>query len=65
MMVGVELADSGKALGAVRSLLARGFIVVTGGTAGGTLTLSPPLTIEPALLSRFAETLSEVVGRSA
>jgi acetylornithine/succinyldiaminopimelate/putrescine aminotransferase len=61
MMVGVELADAAKALAAVRALLARGFIVLTGGTAGNTLTLSPSLTIDPSLLSAFAEALGEVV----
>lgn len=61
MMIGIELADAAKALAVVRALLARGFIVLTGGVAGNTLTLSPPVTIDPALLAAFAESLGDVV----
>ena len=60
-MVGVTLADAAEALAVARDLLTRGYIVLTGGVAGDTLTLSPPLTIEPALLSAFATTLGDVV----
>jgi len=61
MMVGIELGDAAKALAVVRALLARGFIVLTGGMAGSALTLSPPVTIDPSLLSAFAESLGEVL----
>lgn len=64
MMVGVELADGRTALAVARELLARGFIVLTGGHAGATLTLSPPLTIDPALLTLFAGVLGEIVTPS-
>jgi 4-aminobutyrate aminotransferase/(S)-3-amino-2-methylpropionate transaminase len=61
LMVGLVLADSAAALRASRKLLARGYVVLTGGEQGRALTLSPPLTIEPALLSAFATTLGEVL----
>jgi 4-aminobutyrate aminotransferase/(S)-3-amino-2-methylpropionate transaminase len=64
LMVGIELANARAALVAARRLLERGYIVLTGGSAGNTLTLSPPLTIAPELLSAFADAL-RVTGMSA
>lgn len=65
LMVGVQLADAATALATARALLAKGFIVLTGGTRGDVLTLSPPLTIAPELLSAFAHALHEMDdGRS-
>jgi len=61
LMVGIELADSAEALSVARELLGRGYIVLTGGATGSALTLSPPLTIAPALLDAFAIELGEVV----
>lgn len=61
LMIGITLADAGEALAVSRSLLGRGYIVLTGGTKGDTLTLSPALTIEPALLSAFVPALVEAV----
>lgn len=61
LMVGITLGDAAEALAVSRALLVRGFIVLTGGVAGSTLTLSPPLTIEPGLLSAFAASLAEIV----
>ena len=61
LMVGITLADAAEALSVARELLGQGFIVLTGGVRGSTLTLSPPLTIEPALLSAFASSLGEIV----
>ena len=54
LMIGIVERDSASALALARRLLAKGFIVLTGGSAGNVLTLSPPLTIDPALLSAFA-----------
>ena len=62
MMVGVKVAHAAEALSVSRELLARGFIVLTGGIAGDTLTLTPPLTIDPALLRSFAECLGDVLA---
>jgi len=61
MMVGIQLRDASVALAVARHLLARGFVVLTGGARGNTLTLSPPLTIEPELLSAFVEALRDAV----
>lgn len=60
LMVGVTFASAAEALAAMRALLARGFVVLTGGRGGDVLTLSPPLTIDAALLSAFARALGEV-----
>jgi 4-aminobutyrate aminotransferase/(S)-3-amino-2-methylpropionate transaminase len=59
-MVGVVLADAAAALSASRALLERGFLVLTGGSRGDTLTLSPALTIDQALLTAFATALGDV-----
>ena len=59
LMVGIALADAAAALAVAREMLGRGYIVLTGGSAGDVLTLSPPLTIAPALLTSFAERLVE------
>ncbi len=61
LMIGITLADGVEALAVSRELLGHGFIVLTGGVSGNTLTLSPPLTIEPPLLSAFASTLGTIV----
>jgi 4-aminobutyrate aminotransferase/(S)-3-amino-2-methylpropionate transaminase len=61
LMIGVELDDAGKALAVARALLASGYIVLTGGTKGNVLTLSPPLTIAPELLAAFAEACADAV----
>lgn len=57
LMVGVVTDDAAAALALARRLLARGYVVLTGGSAGNVLTLSPPLTIAPALLSAFTSAL--------
>jgi len=62
LMVGVVLSDAAAALATARRLLAQGYIVLTGGSAGNVLTLSPPLTVDPALLSAFAEALTDSRG---
>jgi 4-aminobutyrate aminotransferase/(S)-3-amino-2-methylpropionate transaminase len=63
LMIGIELADGGEALAVARSLLQRGWVVLTGGTRGDTLTLSPPLTIAPELLSAFVPELAAIVAK--
>lgn len=60
LMVGIRFDDAGAALAAARSLLAAGFIVLTGGVRGDTLTLSPPLTIAPAQLTAFVDALGKL-----
>jgi 4-aminobutyrate aminotransferase-like enzyme len=59
LMVGVALeGGEGRTLGVARRLLAAGWIVLTGGAAGDTLTLTPPLDVEGALLDAFAAALA-------
>lgn len=62
LMIGVELADAARALAVTRALLGKGFLVLTGGAKGDTLTLSPPLTISEAQLVAFADALVEVAA---
>lgn len=57
LMVGVQCADAADALATARTMLGKGFIVLTGGAKGDVLTLSPPLTIAPELLRAFATAL--------
>ena len=58
LMVGVELASgASRALAVARALLARGYLVLTGGVRGDVLTLTPALDIDEALLTGFAEAL--------
>ena len=63
MMVGVRLADGAEALAVARALLQRGYIVLTGGVRGDTLTLSPALTIPPDLLTAFVQELRDAVAQ--
>jgi 4-aminobutyrate aminotransferase/(S)-3-amino-2-methylpropionate transaminase len=62
LMVGVELeGGSARALAVGRALLARGWIVLTGGEAGDVLTLTPPLDVAEPLLGAFAGALGEAL----
>jgi 4-aminobutyrate aminotransferase-like enzyme len=62
LMVGVEVdGGAARALAATRALLAKGYIVLTGGVAGDVLTLTPPLTIDEALLAPFTQALVEAL----
>jgi 4-aminobutyrate aminotransferase/(S)-3-amino-2-methylpropionate transaminase len=59
LMVGVALdGGAGRALAVTRRLLARGWIVLTGGPDGDVLTLTPPLDVDEGLLDAFAATLA-------
>jgi 4-aminobutyrate aminotransferase/(S)-3-amino-2-methylpropionate transaminase len=63
LMVGLVLdGGAGAALAVARRLLGRGYIVLTGGREGDVLTLTPPLTIDPALLDAFTDALSETLA---
>ena len=53
LMVGIELSDAEVAQSVAAALLRRGFLALTGGVAGDTLTLTPPLTITEDELARF------------
>jgi len=63
LMVGVALeGGAARALSVTRSLLGRGWIVLTGGVAGDVLTLTPPLDVDEALLGAFAEALRDALS---
>jgi 4-aminobutyrate aminotransferase-like enzyme len=59
LMVGLRFANAKQALAIARALLQRGYVVLTGGRSGDCLTLSPPLTIAPELLTAFVAALTE------
>ena len=59
LMVGVALeGGAARALMVARRLLAGGWIALTGGLEGDTLTLTPPLDVDDALLDAFGEALA-------
>jgi len=59
LMLGVPMKDAAHAQRAARRLLERGYIVLTGGADGSTITLTPPLNIDEALLDAFGGALAE------
>ncbi len=61
LMVGVVLADASAALSVSRRLLGEGWLVLTGGSQGNVLTLTPPLDIDAALLDAFTQRLAAAV----
>lgn len=61
LMVGIELDDGAFSLGVVQRLLERGWLTLPAGAHAEVLQLTPPLIIEPALLSLFVDTLLEVL----
>jgi 4-aminobutyrate aminotransferase/(S)-3-amino-2-methylpropionate transaminase len=62
-MVGVELqGGASRALAVTRRLLAHGWIVLTGGTNGDVLTLTPPLIIDERLLDAFVGALAAALA---
>ncbi len=63
MMIGVELSSAEAGLAAARGMLARGYIVITGGVSSETLTLTPPLIIRRERLIEAARALREILER--
>jgi 4-aminobutyrate aminotransferase/(S)-3-amino-2-methylpropionate transaminase len=58
MMIGIAVdGGASRALAVTRDLLARGYIVLTGGVRGDVITLTPPLTIAESLLDEFTTAL--------
>jgi 4-aminobutyrate aminotransferase / (S)-3-amino-2-methylpropionate transaminase / 5-aminovalerate transaminase len=64
LMLGIELESGERALAATRGMLAKGYIVITGGLRSESLTLTPPLTIAAELLTDAARALREVLTAS-
>ena len=60
-MVGVALESGAMGEAITRALLQKGYIVVTGGSDGQVLTLTPPLTIAEDLLEGFVDALAAVL----
>jgi 4-aminobutyrate aminotransferase/(S)-3-amino-2-methylpropionate transaminase len=61
LMIGVELDAGDRALKAMHGMLARGYIVLTGGLRSETLTLTPALDIREERLADAAEALRDVL----
>ncbi len=64
LMVGVALPSAAQALAVTRALLSRGYLVLTGGVKGDTLTLSPALTVPEPALTAFTTELRDVLAQS-
>jgi len=58
-MLGIQLDGQPRALRAMRALLERGWIVLTGGIAGDVITLTPPLAIDLRVLRAFGDALAQ------
>ncbi len=61
LMIGIELQDGATAQRAIAALLERGYLVLSGGVSGATLTLTPALTIDERKLLGFGECLGEIL----
>lgn len=64
LMIGIELDRGERALRVLRQLLERGYITLVAGRKSNVISLTPPLTIETALLDRFADTLDALLSQA-
>lgn len=62
MMIGLELRDAATAQRLVAGLLDRGYLAITGGVDGATLTLTPALTIARAHLLGLVDAVREILA---
>lgn len=62
LMLGVPCGSGARALAVSRRLLARGYIVLTGGVRGDMLTLSPALTVSESLLMQAFDAIADVLA---
>ena len=62
LMIGIALDSTERALRAVSTLLARGYIVLAAGPRGSVLQLTPPLTIDVGLLEGFTDAVGAALG---
>lgn len=62
LMIGVELATAADGLRAMAGMLRRGWLVLTGGRFGETLTLTPPLDVPEELLDAAATALAAALA---
>jgi len=61
LMIGIRLSSPAIAAEARRSFLRNGYLLLTGGSDGTVLTITPPLTIPLALLEGFADCAARVL----
>jgi len=61
LMVGIQLGSGPLASQLCSDLLAKGYIALTGGVDGSVLTITPPLSIDEALLDGFVGTLVQLL----
>jgi 4-aminobutyrate aminotransferase / (S)-3-amino-2-methylpropionate transaminase / 5-aminovalerate transaminase len=62
LMIGIELASAELGQTTARRLLGKGYVVLTGGAKGETLTLTPALTIGEQRLTEFGQALRETLS---
>lgn len=62
LMIGIELRDAAAVTRAIRGMLVRGYIALSGGARGEVITLTPPLTIPEELLGSAAGALREALA---
>ncbi len=60
-MIGVELSSASLGIATTQAMLREGYVILTGGISGETLTFTPALTIDEELLPPFARTLRKVL----
>lgn len=65
LLVGVVLDDGARTLALVRALLERGYLTLPAGPRAEVLSITPPLTIEPALLRGFVDTLDALLEETS
>lgn len=61
MMLGVELDCQARTLAVVRRLLEKGYITLAAGSHSEVVSITPPLTIAPELLTGFTRALSQAL----
>ncbi|HEY6881914.1 MAG TPA: aminotransferase class III-fold pyridoxal phosphate-dependent enzyme, partial [Polyangiales bacterium] len=62
LLLGIELGSAERALGAMRSLLERGYLVVPAGVPPTLLCLTPPACLTDAQITGFADALRACLG---
>jgi len=65
LLLGIELDDGGRALRIGRTLLQDGYITVPAADDARVVSLTPPLTVDDALLNGFIEALDRALGHDA
>jgi 4-aminobutyrate aminotransferase/(S)-3-amino-2-methylpropionate transaminase len=61
LMIGIELDDGATVQAAIGALLERGYVAISGGVDGATITITPSLTIDETALCELGPALSSVL----